>query len=168
MFKKQLIVVLLFGLICTALIGYSVLNVSNSSATFSGSGYVHVSAADNSNKRILFNSGTTYKKRVGDTVSFSDSLGEQSKVDLNNFIHYDDSSLSSFVDGVLVDLDELSFNTAIDHYALPSNTLLTQSGSSYSVLDAAACASSSSFTFLEVLFLRLSVTSESIRTNLIP
>ena len=137
MFKKQLIVVLLFGLICTALIGYSVLNVSNSSATFSESGYVHVSAADNSNKRILFNSGTAYKKKVGDTVSFSDSLGEQSKVDLKNFIHYDDSSLSSFVDGVLVDLDELSFNTAIDHYALPSNTLLTQSGSSYSVLDAA-------------------------------
>ena len=147
MFKKQLIAVLVFGLLSAALIGYSVVNVSGQSSSFENSGYVHVSASDNSNKRILFNSGTTYKKKVGDVISFSDSTGEQAKVDLNNFIHYDDSSISSFTEGVLVDLDALSTNTAIDHYALAPNTVLSQSGSSYTILN-----SSENYSFKNVIW----------------
>ena len=147
MFKKQLIAVLVFGLLSAALIAYSVVNVSGQSSSFENSGYVHVSASDNSNKRILFNSGTTYKKKVGDVISFSDSTGEQSKVDVNNFIHYDDSSISSFTEGVLVDLDALSTNTAIDHYSLAPNTVLSQSGTSYTILN-----SSENYSFKNVIW----------------
>ena len=135
MFKKQIILVLAFGLLCTLLIGYSIINVSSSSDSFSGSGYVHVTSNESSDKRILFDSGTAYKKKVGGQISFSDSLGDESNVDEKNFIHYDDSSLSSFVNGVLVDLNDLSSGSAMNHYAIPANTILTKNNSSYSVLN---------------------------------
>ncbi len=132
MFKKQLLIIAILGAICAGVVGYSAITVSNSANSFDTSGYVHTTASTNTNKRILFNSGTSYKNKAEDTVTFSDVLGDKANVNKNNFIHYDDSSLSSFSNGVIVDLDDLSATTAMNHYSVPANTVLRYSGSTYS------------------------------------
>ena len=133
MFKKQLIVVLAIGLVLAGLLGFSAVSVMSSQKEFPNSGYVHTSNVENSTKRILFDGGSTYKKKTGNQITFDDILGDKNDVDKNNFIHYDDNSLSSFADGVLVDLEDLSDNPAINHYAVSSSSVLEKSGSTYSV-----------------------------------
>lgn len=132
MFKRQLLIIAIFGALCAGAIGYSAVNVSNSASEFTRSGYVHTTSAESSEKRIIFDSGTTYKKKAEGTISFSDVLGDSSSVDENNFIHYDDSSLSSFKDGVLVDLEDLSDDSAMNHYAVSAGTVLVKNGSTFS------------------------------------
>ena len=133
MFKKQLIVVAVFGILCTALIGYSIVSVQSNQKSFSGSGYVHTTK--NESKKIVFENGTNYKNKVDGIVNFKDAVGESNNVDVKNYIHYDNSSLSSFSDGVLVDLDEISDNPSMNHYALSSNITLENNNSSYSAMD---------------------------------
>lgn len=132
MFKRQLLIIAIFGALCAGAIGYSAVNVSNSTSEFTRSGYVHTTSAESSEKRIIFDSGTTYKKKAEGTISFSDVLGDNSNIDEVNFIHYDDSSLSSFKDGVLIDLEDLSDDSAMNHYAVSAGTVLVKNGSTFS------------------------------------
>ena len=135
MFKKQLVIIIAFAVLCAGIIGFSAFKVSESVSTFETSGYVHMSSGDSEDKKILFDSGASFKKKSGDTISFYDSLGNSSNVDNINFIHYDDASLASFAKGVLVDLDDLSMNTEMNHYAIPENVILIKNSNSYSVKD---------------------------------
>ena len=147
MFKKQLFIVLFFGILCAGILGVSVFKVSNTTNTFETSGYVHMSSSDSEEKKILFESGTSFKKKSGETISFNDVLGNNSNVTNKNFIHYDDASLASFVKGVLVDIDGLSANTAMNHYALPANMILVKNNNSYSVKD-----SENSYSFTNIVW----------------
>ncbi|MDD6161037.1 MAG: collagen-like protein, partial [Oscillospiraceae bacterium] len=130
--KKQIIaVVLLVALLGLGGAGFSWQREEARANAFEGNGYIHISDMEKTEKRVMFRSGTTWKRSLSDTVTFENSQGEQQKVSVESFLHYDDGCLAAFTDGVVVDLNDLATAKVTNHYALSSSVVFENNGAGY-------------------------------------
>lgn len=132
LFKRNMLVIFAVAILCSGIITYSFIRSASSTNSFMQSGYVHVDLSESEDKRVLFSGGSKYKDAVNSQIQFTDVSNVERNIASDNFIHYDDNSIASFTDGVLVNIDELtSEESAMNHFHISSGMPLRSNGSSY-------------------------------------
>ena len=97
-------------LIVTSMIAGGYLLTGDGRKAFPADGYIlEVTSEDNIQHAAgsTFSAGTAYKKKFPSSYRFKDVQGESNTVDAASFIHYSDGSLSSFSDGITVNMQEV-------------------------------------------------------------
>lgn len=137
---KKNITMIISIFICILLIGvfifFSVFlagNINEEKETrFSSDGYIVEKSNEESINKIRFGSDTAYKKNTETTYMFNDIANNEIIVEEDNFIYYDNNSISSFKRGVVVNLADIGTDS-INHYGLLPFTILEKSGENYVV-----------------------------------
>ena len=133
--KKYIVTIILIGIILGGVLLYNTLRVENeNNKTFADSGYVLQSMEETQQnvERYYFNSNETYKTKYDQKVIFNNTEGEEITADKTNFIHYSDGSISSFSNGVILDLNNINADP-ITYYNIMANSILEKSGENYSI-----------------------------------
>ncbi|MFT4145817.1 MAG: hypothetical protein QM644_15300 [Mobilitalea sp.] len=115
-------------------IAYGVYRDSNNYEVFNNSGYILLSPdstySDDINTQIYFEEGTKYKKVYPNKIVFEDQKKNKIVVDNNSFVHYNDGSISSLTQGVMMDLNNL--NDAItNYYGLSTESIMENNGNEF-------------------------------------
>lgn len=135
--KKGLIVILAAALaVGLGLGGLSLTNNMKSTKQFLADGYIldpsdEEMVTDDVDNQHYFSQGDKYKERYGDQILFKDAAGDNTALDVNHFVHYNDGSLGSFTKGVIMDISDMSTEESYGYYSLTKNTVLLKSGNSY-------------------------------------
>lgn len=120
----------------------------NSLETFDNGGYILVANNDTESENInvqrIFESGTTYQKTYDDRIVFTDINSKKVSVDTNNFVHYNNNSLSCLSDSVLLDTDSLD-ETQISYYSISPKSTFVKAGNSYQTSNAGKTVSFDNF-----------------------
>lgn len=102
--------------------------------TFTHSGYILASSnnVDDSQEilKYYFNENEKYKEKYNNKIIFSDTEGDEVTTSLNNFLHYNNGSISSLTDGVIIDLDKINVKP-ITYYNIFKDTMLNKNGDKY-------------------------------------
>ncbi len=128
---KRLIIIIVSILILFigGMLTLGVLASQKNMSAFSTSGQILV-GDEFGIKQVRFKSNTKYTSAVSNKISFLDSQGEEVEVDKESFAIYDDGSIAALVNGVLLDLDDLSDNF-INNYTIAANMQMIQQNGSY-------------------------------------
>jgi len=133
---REIIIIFLTTALALGSIGYlTAKQITNYVTTFAASGYI-LDTSDSSNGALVnqqyyFNQGEAYSaKKSSDKVSFNTVNGDPVSVDPACFIHYSDSSMSSFAKTVVLDTDNMNPDN-ISYYSVSKETLLQRQGDSY-------------------------------------
>lgn len=130
--RKQVFFIAFLAIIFgVGLLGYSWQQNKISANFFDTSGYILVADQDTEVKQRIFPTGTEWKEALGDMIAFTDAVGDKIEIVRECFIHYDDSSLASMTDGVVVDLADISSAQLTNHYAISPEISFENNGSSY-------------------------------------
>lgn len=116
-----LLLAIIVFIIADVFVSNAIIANQNINKTFEGSGYIL--KYTNKDEKYYFSEEATYKKSYNDQIVFKNTEGEKIVVDKNNFIHYNDGSISSFTKGVLLDLDMIDTDP-ITYYNVSANKLL--------------------------------------------
>ena len=133
--KKYIISIVLVGIIFIGVLLYNVIiEEQRNNRTFADSGYVlQVSELEEENvQRYYFNAEETYKTRYEQKVIFDNTEGEQVSTGTYNFIHYSNNSVSSFTNGVLLELNNID-DDPIQYYNILASDILEKDGEYYTV-----------------------------------
>ncbi len=133
--KKYIVIIVLIGVILGGVLIYNTIRIENeNNKLFLDSGYVLQSKqeTDQTVERYYFNSNETYKTKYEQKVVFDNTEGEEITANKNNFIHYSDGSISSFTNGVLLDLENIDADP-ITYYNIMANDVLEKSGDGYAI-----------------------------------
>ncbi|MFI3238511.1 MAG: hypothetical protein R3Y47_10880 [Lachnospiraceae bacterium] len=101
-------------------LGYSWQQSNQIKNVFAGSGFVLVDQTVSADKQILVDANSEWKTGLDDVLYIEDIVGNSIAVDAASFIHYDDSSLSSLSNGVVVDLNDIKTSQVTNYYSLSS------------------------------------------------
>lgn len=116
-----LLLAIIVFIIADIFVSNAIIANQNINKTFEGSGYILKYSQDN--QRYYFEQETKYKNTYNNQITFKNTDGEKIAVDKDNFIHYDDGSISSFVKGVLLDLETIDTDP-ITYYNVSANKVL--------------------------------------------
>lgn len=136
--NKQLgIIALVVVLVAAAAIGLSLWNWKKAAKTFAGDGYILVPSTEEvmtteTNEQYYFSAGTTYREKMGSSISFKDTSDNQVITDKNRFIHYTDGSLTSFTKGVVMDLNKIS-SEQVTYYGVSDKSTIVKNGTGYAM-----------------------------------
>jgi len=119
--KYILFLLMILVILGTTLVSNIIIVNNNINKTFNNSGYILKNS--NESERYHFSEEATYKKSYNDQIVFNDTEGEKVVINKNNFIHYDDGSISSFTKGVLLDLNSID-TEPITYYNISANKVL--------------------------------------------
>lgn len=137
-FNKGIIGIIIgFAVLAAGLAGLSVYSNVKSRKEFISDGYI-LDASVKENKeaiseisdQIYFASGAQYKEKFGKQVAFKNTSNEEVKIVPEQFIHYSDESLGSFVKGVIMDLNAIK-EEQYGYYSVTKNNVLVKNGQSY-------------------------------------
>lgn len=129
--KKYVTFVILIGLILAGFLIYSILNVKEGrSQEFIYDGYILQASNTENVERYYFDQNEKYENKYNEKVIFKDTTGEKITTDTSNFIHYTDGSISSFQNGVIMNLNDLE-KEPILYYNIAKNKVLKKSGDSF-------------------------------------
>ncbi|MCC8162256.1 MAG: hypothetical protein LIO86_03575 [Lachnospiraceae bacterium] len=106
---------------------------ANSLSEFVDSGYVLQTESDGDSvsvSQIQFTEGTTQKAKYPSSVVFQDVQGTTVTVSENNFVFYEDGSLSALSEGAVTNLDGLD-EGVVDYYYVATGTLLRAEDGEY-------------------------------------
>lgn len=133
--KKYIVVIILIGVILGGVLLYNTMRVEKeNNKVFLDSGYVLQSMEETQQnvERYYFNSNETYKTKYDKKVLFNNTDGEEITANTTNFIHYSDGSISSFSNGVILDLNNIEADP-ITYYNIMANDVLEKSGENYTI-----------------------------------
>lgn len=134
--KKNIIFILLSVFIMAGVTIYIAIQFNNSKLKeFVKDGYVLTTENNEDNSktsRYYFSSGTKYKEKYQDKVSFSDVEGDKVSLDNDAFVHYLDNSVSTLKKGVVMDLDSIS-GSVVKYYNIFPKSLLEKRNDGYFV-----------------------------------
>ena len=139
MFKSRGLIVSLIMTVSAIIgsVGFGVYKNHENQPIFTESGYILVSPdstySDEINNRIYFEQGTRYKVKYPDKILFNDQNNQKMVVDANSFVHYNDGSVGSLSEGVMIDLRNLD-QTVINYYGLAHDCVMENAGSDF-ILD---------------------------------
>lgn len=115
-------------------LSFGIYHAKSSEQVFESSGYILVSPdssySDQINTQIYFEKGTKYKKVYPDKIVFKSQDGVKRVVDAASFVHYNDGSLGSLSQGVMVDLNNLN-DSLISYYGLSTASTMSSTGSDF-------------------------------------
>lgn len=135
--KKYVIFILIIGALLGSVLIYNIIKI-NKEATkeFEESGYVLQASGEETKaqsvQRYYFAADGSYQNKYNEKVIFKDTDGENVKVNLENFIHYTNGSISAFTNGVLLDLKEIDQNP-INYYNIRAGMTLKKQGDLYKI-----------------------------------
>lgn len=135
--KKYISILLITGILIVSVFAYNTFKVEEETVKhFSESGYIlqSSSAMASSQKidRIYFEENGNYKPKYNEKVVFNDTNGENVTTGTDNFIHYSDGSISSFKNGVILDLANID-TTPIFYYNIKSSNTLKKQNNIYTI-----------------------------------
>ncbi len=133
--KKYIFIIVLIGIILASFLVIGSLNtINDKTKRFDGAGYILQSATSNVEsgnvERYYFGEDSTYINRYNEQIKFNDINGNEVLADTNNFIHYNNSSISSLKKGVLLNLEDIEKEPII-YYNISSGKILKYQGGSY-------------------------------------
>ena len=133
--KKYIVVIILIGVILGGVLLYNTMRVEKeNNKAFLDSGYVLQSMEETQQnvERYYFNSNEIYKTKYDKKVIFNNTEGEEITANTTNFIHYSDGSISSFSNGVILDLNNIDADP-ITYYNIMANDVLEKAGENYTI-----------------------------------
>lgn len=138
--KKNIYVflIILIGMILSGFLFYNTFKIlENNKKTFIDSGYILASSGkDSDNKtieRYYFAANQKYNEKYIDKIEFEDTNGEKRKVNNQNFIHYLDGSISSLINGTVIDLSKIKEEPI--YYNINKNSVLKKENSGYKIMN---------------------------------
>lgn len=131
--KKYIFFIVGIGIILAGLLIYNVYNVQKENTkTFEDPGYILQSASSQSQKidKYYFNADEEYKIKNNQKVIFKDTSGDEVTTGKDNFIHYNNGSISSLKKGVLINLANID-QDPITYYSISANQVVNKQGDNY-------------------------------------
>lgn len=131
--KKYIFFIVGIGIILAGLLIYNVYNVQKENTkTFEDPGYILQSASSQSQKidKYYFNADEEYKIKNNQKVIFKDTSGDEVTTEKDNFIHYNNGSISSLKKGVLINLANID-QDPITYYSISANQVVNKQGDNY-------------------------------------
>ena len=106
--------------------------------TFENSGYIITKVYDQKgnyikSEKYYFNDGTKYKENFKNQIEFDNVNNEETVVDNESFVHYDNGSLSTLKKAAILNLDTLNAKTAVKYYNIYPETIMTHTNNIYSI-----------------------------------
>lgn len=104
---------------------------------FAADGFVLIPSREaeittNVNEQHYFSAGTSYRKKLGEVIEFTDTSNKEVSMGVEEFVHYNDGSLGAFTKGVVMDLAEIGDNQ-ITYYGVSDKTTILKQGQEYSM-----------------------------------
>ncbi len=135
--KKYISILLITGILIISVFAYNTFKVEEETVKhFSESGYILQSspamASSQKIDRIYFEENGNYKPKYNEKVVFNDTNGENVTTGTDNFIHYSNGSISSFKNGVILDLANID-TTPIFYYNIKSGNTLKKQNNIYTI-----------------------------------
>lgn len=133
--KKYIFFIVGIGIILAGLLIFNVYNVQKENTkVFEDPGYILQSASSESQKvdKYYFNADEKYKIKNNQKVIFKDTSGDEVTTDKENFIHYNNGSISSLKKGVLINLANID-QDPITYYSIAANQVVNKQGENYSI-----------------------------------
>lgn len=131
--KKYIFFIVGIGIILAGLLIYNVYNVQKENTkVFEDPGYILQSASSQSQKvdKYYFNADEEYKIKNNQKVIFKDTSGDEVTTGKDNFIHYNNGSISSLKKGVLINLANIE-QDPITYYSIAANQVVNKQGDNY-------------------------------------
>ena len=131
--KKYIFFIVGIGIILAGLLVYNVYNVQKENTkVFEDPGYILQSASSQSQKidKYYFNADEEYKIKNNQKVIFKDTSGDEVTTGKDNFIHYNNGSISSLKKGVLINLANIE-QDPITYYSIAANQVVNKQGDNY-------------------------------------
>lgn len=132
---RHIFIVVLSVLMGVAFLTSAFLLTNGRKARFNADGYcLEVMADENDTKvnQLLFATNSKYAESFPASYSYKDVAGKNVKVEKNSFIHYSDGSVSSFVNGVIVNMQEVA-KGYMEFYSLEPGMVMTRNTSGYKI-----------------------------------
>lgn len=128
--KRSLSIVLAMILVFAGIFaGVSIWQYNRQQNTFGADGYIITGLSDTDVVALnYFSQGTVYKDTYEDQIQFTNSLGVRETVKKNSFVHYMDTSITSFKEGMLADLDQVNKGYLDLYYLAPEMVLTGKDG----------------------------------------
>lgn len=131
--KKYIFFIVGIGIILAGLLIYNVYNVQKENTkVFADPGYILQSANSQSQKidKYYFNADEEYKIKNNQKIVFKDTSGDEVTTGKDNFIHYNNGSISSLKKGVLINLANIE-QDPITYYSIAANQVVNKQGDNY-------------------------------------
>jgi len=129
--KKIALIIALLGLSAAA--GgtvFGIVKAKSNDTAFEQNGNVLLGENAGEEKTVPVSEGGIYSVSKGGAVRFNDANGKARLETDQSFVRYEDDSVMSFTNGVLLDLNDLSDNF-INNYAVPAEMTISRNGSDY-------------------------------------
>ena len=133
--KKYVIIILLIGVLLIGVLLYNTIIIEQkNNKNFLDSGYILQTSdiKEQNIERYYFNNNEKYKTKYEQKVIFNNTEGEEVTTRKDNFIHYSKGAISSFTNGVLLDLNNVD-SDPIQYYNILASDILEKEGSYYVV-----------------------------------
>ncbi|MDR1329989.1 MAG: hypothetical protein LBK23_10350 [Oscillospiraceae bacterium] len=135
--KASLFIILSLFLVCLLLGAFVVFRNLEAEPLFAQNGFiltdeVYTDADGTFARGYEFLSGTQYNTKFPERISFDDRDGNRIYSDLNGFVHYEDGSVSSLSNAVLMNLDDLG-SSLVNYYNITPATPIERAGGSYMI-----------------------------------
>ena len=135
--KKYISIILGIGILIIGILVFNVYKVEEEvTKHFSESGYIlQAQARDSTNQtveRYYFEENGKYKQKYNEKVIFEDTNGENITSNIDNYIHYSNGSISSFKNGVILNLADIEENP-IYYYNFKAGNILKKQNNVYSI-----------------------------------
>lgn len=131
--KKYIFFIVGIGIILAGLLVYNVYNIQKENTkTFEDPGYILQSTSGQTQKidKYYFNADEKYKVKNNQKVIFKDTSGDEITASKDNFIHYNNGSISSLKKGVLINLANIE-QDPITYYSIAANQVVNKQGDNY-------------------------------------
>lgn len=129
--KRMMILVSISVVLSVGIVAYGAMISANAQELFYDGGYVLTdSQSGQEEMQYYFNEGDKYVKKYPQKIVFSDVNGNKIVAEEENFIHYQDKSVSAFVKGCFLDLDQLS-SSPLTYYNISNKSIMEANGSNY-------------------------------------
>lgn len=124
--KGNFIFIIGISILFIMVISFAAVALTKKSTTnFPEDGYVL-----SSNKKIDFNSGTSYRLNLNKEIVFTSKEGKEKAVDLDSFIHYKNGDISLLKTGAFVDLGGLT-GDIVPYYNITNKSILKYKNGGY-------------------------------------
>lgn len=139
--KALVVIILAVALAIGGLAYLSFDTISYAQSEFALNGYIlsainEKNDEDDVNTQYYFNAGEKFLSKQNDTISFKTVNGERVNVNKENFIHYNDASMSSMSKSVILDADSL-YNDSIVYYSISRDSLIEKRTNGYAIFNGA-------------------------------
>ena len=129
--NKFAFIIIISVLTLGLLIAGAIVMYQDNSKVFESEGYI-ISTTTKKNSKYYFSPNTKYKENVDKDITFKDSDSKSVTVSSENFVHYQNGSISFLTRGALLNLGEIN-SSALNYYNVDNDDIITYKNKNYVV-----------------------------------